>query len=1005
MFKVDFGRAVTTNNPLTLFTITGSSRVDVVYSKDLGQLYVLATMSDPSEPGVMEFEIPTNSTSSAEDGSTNEKAFTYASYAPEDQIDDWAIYGYVVGWTMFGVTIASICAAALTPTVSVAVGAMNFVGLVQVVYLVGSLPIVNMPYNYKAAADALSWVGLNPAIGPISSEPANDPVATSILMDSSVSFPSFPIEVKSVAEVEPPVADGPVSATPDIVAEAPNAVEILVPLAENDTLAPPDSPEAVTSETPPAPPVRVIIEIPEQDVLDVVPGTPPLTPFDSRPPPPPVSPPSPEKKPSPVPDKTTDSPTPSPSPKPSPTPNPSPKPTPSPSPSRSPPPPVEKPVKPAKTPSPPPPSPKATTEDTPVKYPSPPPPIRDPPAPSPPFYQPKPSPPYEKPSPSPPPPVKDTKPPMNQEKSPSPPPPVNSKPSPSPSPPNNNPSPLPPIVIRPPIVIQPPILIKPPNINVQSPTITLNNSPNPSPGTLDSGNLVAGNGRRRSLAALEDPVQALSSSGFSYTVVTATLGEDVNSTASVGEYAEQSVGSSFLSRIRAIRDAGDSIPDADSMRLDTLWNVLFWSAIAVAAVGMLHAAIVLLLVKVKKVVELPKMLHFPRLELIVFMVVLPMICAAGSACLQSSSPGTLAAGACLGILLPFGFIIAASAFLVFFVVRPSIEDRKAYYIVCEAFEAGDALLTETTIDGDADQDMSSSSSGGNSKLTFEGIGATEATEAGARVGDVEANVGTAGQDHTENRPSARPTPAKFTIRRFGRFAYQWILAPVFGFDSEYRANVRYENVEASHPVWVGRSKPEATRVKRFGCFFEDAHGPQVFRVVTNFLRQGKAGSNDSDINGDTDANDDGPSVFISAEHSETYVEVLQTFGVVFALTKMTLFAAIVNAAGGVNNLAQVVALVVVSFVHIAYLRLFVPYRLRIELAAEIIASTCDFAVFICGIVLIAVTDWTTSMGTSMGIAMLVLQAVGFLVFISVRVALAIRTSLLTVLTRRGTTTQ
>ena len=76
VFKADFGRSITTNNPLTLFTITGSSRVDVVrcvprpaacfflfltrtrsfnlqvYSKELGELYVLATVADITEPTV-----------------------------------------------------------------------------------------------------------------------------------------------------------------------------------------------------------------------------------------------------------------------------------------------------------------------------------------------------------------------------------------------------------------------------------------------------------------------------------------------------------------------------------------------------------------------------------------------------------------------------------------------------------------------------------------------------------------------------------------------------------------------------------------------------------------------------------------------------------------------------------------------------------------------------------------------------------------------------------------
>ena len=102
----------------------------------------------------------------------------------------------------------------------------------------------------------------------------------------------------------------------------------------------------------------------------------------------------------------------------------------------------------------------------------------------------------------------------------------------------------------------------------------------------------------------------------------------------------------------------------------------------------------------------------------------------------------------------------------------------------------------------------------------------------------------------------------------------------------------------------------------------------------------------------------------------------------------------------VHNVGQVVVLLILSLLHILYLRYFVPYRLRIELAAEITASMCDLAVFICGIILIAKNVWTTSEGTNMGIAMLVLQAVGFLVFITVRAGLALRTLSLTLFSRK-----
>ena len=72
-----------------------------------------------------------------------------------------------------------------------------------------------------------------------------------------------------------------------------------------------------------------------------------------------------------------------------------------------------------------------------------------------------------------------------------------------------------------------------------------------------------------------------------------------------------------------------------------------------------------------------------------------------------------------------------------------------------------------------------------------------------------------------------------------------------------------------------------------------------------------------------------------------------------------------------------------------------PARAVAAAAAELVASLCDLGVFICGIILIAKPHWSSSERETMGLAMLSLQAIGFLVFISVRVLLAGRTIVLT----------
>jgi hypothetical protein len=182
-------------------------------------------------------------------------------------------------------------------------------------------------------------------------------------------------------------------------------------------------------------------------------------------------------------------------------------------------------------------------------------------------------------------------------------------------------------------------------------------------------------------------------------------------------------------------------------------------------------------------------------------------------------------------------------------------------------------------------------------------------------------------------------------------------------------------------------KLDAVFVKRFGCFFEDAHGPQVYRVSSRY---------DSMASPISDREFVGAGILVPVG-TQGAMQVLQTYGIIFAAMKMVLFAVIINSPGGVNNVVQVVALLLVALLHVVYLRVCVPYRLRIELGAEIVAAVCDFAVFVCGIILIAKKDWSASERNSMGIAMIALQAVGFLVFITIRVGLALRTASITIL--------
>lgn len=67
----------------------------------------------------------------------------------------------------------------------------------------------------------------------------------------------------------------------------------------------------------------------------------------------------------------------------------------------------------------------------------------------------------------------------------------------------------------------------------------------------------------------------------------------------------------------------------NSGSLSPLWNTLFWSLIAMAAIVVLH--MVLRAIAVGRKAKIPEFLHWPRMELILLTMLVPII-AASAAC-------------------------------------------------------------------------------------------------------------------------------------------------------------------------------------------------------------------------------------------------------------------------------------------------------------------------------------------------------------------------------------
>lgn len=75
------------------------------------------------------------------------------------------------------------------------------------------------------------------------------------------------------------------------------------------------------------------------------------------------------------------------------------------------------------------------------------------------------------------------------------------------------------------------------------------------------------------------------------------------------------------------------------------------------------------------------MLHVPRLELLLFMMVLPMVVAAGATLLRADGSGYVAAGVVFAVLLPAAFLGVSLAFIIRYLVRHSVEQRRAVFVL------------------------------------------------------------------------------------------------------------------------------------------------------------------------------------------------------------------------------------------------------------------------------------------------------------------------------------
>ena len=221
-----------------MFEISGSNRVDVLYSPSLGLLYVLAAVSDRESPQKVTLQVQQGVTEDLR-GQINGFAEKTVEYVPYEDSSGANIISDVAGWGMLGGLALSFGATLISPNAAIGLGAMNFAGFVQTFYMSGNLPITNMPENYRAAANGLDWVGLNPPYGPAApSTNTEQEEAQELLQDLAVRLPYPPKKVTGINDEavteKPPVENE--QGDQKLEADAWNVTQVIVVNLPEDEL-------------------------------------------------------------------------------------------------------------------------------------------------------------------------------------------------------------------------------------------------------------------------------------------------------------------------------------------------------------------------------------------------------------------------------------------------------------------------------------------------------------------------------------------------------------------------------------------------------------------------------------------------------------------------------------------------------------------------------------------------------------------------------------------------
>jgi hypothetical protein len=167
VFLIDFGGRVTPLNPLSLYNMTGTDRMDVVFDVTTGKVYIVAFVPDPGASADLIVSVGAGTAFYA-DGSTNKQGASFKlEYRPNSSIIKviGIICNLLLGAAIAATIAATYYASVLNPYAAAGLLGYGVFGLIiwgQKFYALSNyLAVYNNPENFRQMGGMFDWTLAN----------------------------------------------------------------------------------------------------------------------------------------------------------------------------------------------------------------------------------------------------------------------------------------------------------------------------------------------------------------------------------------------------------------------------------------------------------------------------------------------------------------------------------------------------------------------------------------------------------------------------------------------------------------------------------------------------------------------------------------------------------------------------------------------------------------------------------------------------------------------------